>query len=470
MSKKLLTSLMVGLLILVSINSWAGRPYKNFWFQVQDEFEVARTDFTSVTVYDLDTTNAATVYASEQGGSKTNPILLAATTDGVAFWYGDASTYDVLVTFSDQTVLFEDFSVYDHRMMCLDTALMTSLDDFTFTGHIYMTAGQHIYFRGAGDDYQSMWSISGGKLKIQTSGTGADDLIIDGTISAMDNITMTAGKYVYLRGTTEYIYSISTGKIKLMASGIGADDFIIGCTTEMADDLTLKSGALLIGDDATDATGTTDGAFQTDGGMGIAKKLFVGTNLDVAGTSALDGEVTFADTVYFNSGSYDSYHGMLYMDWDVTPTTYGIHLRCPASTAMIYINPRGAVEVDYGVLVNIGDLTTFAAGLYVLNYKADTPVGMKIAMAGSGKITDAILLENKVTTDGIVNGIRFSAYSTGNIKYAFSFKGVTGISGAKVGAACDTNTGTSNAAIKIDIDGTTYFIPAFTAGNTTGSW
>ena len=42
----------------------------------------------------------------------------------------------------------------------------------------------------------------------------------------------------------------------------------------------------------TDATSSTDGGTIISGGMGVAKKLFVGTNLDVSGTSALDGNLT----------------------------------------------------------------------------------------------------------------------------------------------------------------------------------
>jgi len=50
--------------------------------------------------------------------------------------------------------------------------------------------------------------------------------------------------------------------------------------------LTLK-GTLSI-DTTTDASSTTTGSFHTDGGVGIAKKLYVGTDLDVDGTANLD--------------------------------------------------------------------------------------------------------------------------------------------------------------------------------------
>jgi hypothetical protein len=52
-------------------------------------------------------------------------------------------------------------------------------------------------------------------------------------------------------------------------------------------DAVTVSGAVSI-DDATDSTNTTSGSLHTDGGAGIAKKLYVGTDLDVDGTANLD--------------------------------------------------------------------------------------------------------------------------------------------------------------------------------------
>ena len=55
-----------------------------------------------------------------------------------------------------------------------------------------------------------------------------------------------------------------------------------------ADDLILSGAAALSIDNTTDASSTTTGSFHTDGGAGIAKKLYVGTDLDVDGTTNLD--------------------------------------------------------------------------------------------------------------------------------------------------------------------------------------
>mgnify|MGYP001450656931 FL=1 len=68
--------------------------------------------------------------------------------------------------------------------------------------------------------------------------------------------------------------------------GDTASAFLLWDASE--DDLILSGVAGLSIDNTTDATNTTSGSFHTDGGVGIAKKLFVGTDLDVDGTTNLD--------------------------------------------------------------------------------------------------------------------------------------------------------------------------------------
>jgi hypothetical protein len=69
---------------------------------------------------------------------------------------------------------------------------------------------------------------------------------------------------------------------------------------------TTLTGAL-IGNDTTDSTSKTTGAVQTDGGLGVAKALFVGTTANVAGVATLTSQPILssltADQAVFSDGS-----------------------------------------------------------------------------------------------------------------------------------------------------------------------
>ena len=107
------------------------------------------------------------------------------------------------------------------------------------------------------------------------------DLDVDGTanLDAVD-----------IDGAVQIDATVSVG-----VDGTGYDVKFFGATTsafmlwdEDEDDLVLSGVAALSIDTTTDATNTTSGSFHTDGGVGIAKKLYVGTDLDVDGTANLD--------------------------------------------------------------------------------------------------------------------------------------------------------------------------------------
>jgi len=68
--------------------------------------------------------------------------------------------------------------------------------------------------------------------------------------------------------------------------GATASAFMLWDQSE--DDLILSGAAALSIDTTTDSSSTTTGSLHTDGGVGIAKKLYVGTDLDVNGTTNLD--------------------------------------------------------------------------------------------------------------------------------------------------------------------------------------
>ena len=136
-----------------------------------------------------------------------------------------------------------------------------------------------VYLDGAGSGaavVDVFASLSVVDLKVQDDLTVTDDLIVNGDIDLEGSIDV--------NGTSNL------------------DVVDIDGAVDMASTLTV-AGVVDITDttDSSDATGDT-GALRTEGGASIAKKLFVGTDLDVDGTANLDvvdvdGAVDMASTL-----------------------------------------------------------------------------------------------------------------------------------------------------------------------------
>ena len=154
-----------------------------------------------------------------------------------------------------------------------------------------------VYLDGAGSGaavVDAFASLSVVDLKVQDDLTVTDDLIVNGDIDLEGAIDV--------QGATNL------------------DNVDIDGAVDMASTLTV-AGVVDITDttDSSDATGDT-GALRTEGGASIAKKLYVGTDLDVDGTANLDvvdidGAVDMATTLTL-AGNAD-FNG----DLDVDGTT-----------------------------------------------------------------------------------------------------------------------------------------------------
>jgi hypothetical protein len=118
-----------------------------------------------------------------------------------------------------------------------------------------------------------------------TTGVRWANLFVD-AITATDQITATG-----FTGTLDGI----------LGSGAAAAATVTTLNTSGAVNLNLT----------TDSTSSTSGALIIDGGVGVAKKLFVGTDFDVSGNSVIDGTAlvtgvaTFGDDVVSDTDSTD---------------------------------------------------------------------------------------------------------------------------------------------------------------------
>ena len=183
---------------------------------------------------------------------------------------------------------------------------------------------------GSGKTIQ-IWAAGGGTQQVQliSAGTGSDAIELDAQEGGITfSLGGGAGDDFIVNSTTLVVESdnsrvgigTASPNVTLDVSGgfgvSGAASLASssGVTTiGSSNGLTVSAAGVLTVNSATDATNSTSGSTIIDGGVGIAKKLFVGTDLDVDGTANLDNtdiDGTFtqdAGNVVFNedSGDYD---------------------------------------------------------------------------------------------------------------------------------------------------------------------
>ena len=167
---------------------------------------------------------------------------------------GTGSSFAVANNLNDTNTFVDQFTLTAHATT---TSTILAVTGNITVGHdLSLTADSSVFNMGAGNDFT-----------ITHDGT-------TGATIAGNPVTITAG------GSS--VWSTSTGSIT-----IDGDDGII-LQTSGSGNVTV-SEILYITDatDASDASGDT-GALRTEGGASIAKKLYVGTDLDVDGTANLD--------------------------------------------------------------------------------------------------------------------------------------------------------------------------------------
>jgi hypothetical protein len=130
--------------------------------------------------------------------------------------------------------------------------------------------------------------------------------------------------------------------------------------------------------DTTDATTSTDGALKTAGGVGIAKKLFVGTDVTVGGVTYLDDDTTANTPVLSFTGD----------------TNTGIG-RSAADTIDIITsgNSRLRVESTGQIQAVIPSNTTFYPGFLCrawVNFNGTGTIGANQTIRGSGNVSSVL--------------------------------------------------------------------------------
>lgn len=167
--------------------------------------------------------------------------------------------------------------------------------------------------------------------------------------------------------------SITTGSIQT-DGGLGvAKALWVGGLANIAGAVTLQ--AALIGDDATDSTSPTTGAFQTDGGLGVAQALWVGGLADIAGAVNLQSTLGVTGAVTLTAALIGN---------DATDST------SPTTGAFQTDGGLGVAKALWvGGLADIAGVLNVAASITVNDIPfTGPPVGALVAVTGTFSLAD----------------------------------------------------------------------------------
>ena len=216
-----------------------------------------------------------------------------------------------------------------------------------------------------------------------------DNVIINGTTightSDTDLMTLTSG---VLTVAGEVVGTGFTGTLDgILGSGTAAAATVTTLDTSGAVNLNL----------VTDASSSTAGALIVDGGVAIAKKLFVGTDFDVSGNSVIDGTAlvtgvaTFGDDVVSDTDSTD--------DLGTTSVRWA-NLFVDAITATDQITATGFTGTLDGIL---GSGAAAAATVTTLTATGASTHGSVATEHGAGAIATSFApITRRSTSNGVI--------------------------------------------------------------------
>jgi len=268
-------------------------------------------------------------------------------------------------------------------------------------------------------------STDGGCLTVAGGVAIAKKLYVGSDLSIGGNLTLagttTFSGNLVVGGTTTLDQTLDVTGATSLANTLA----VTGATTLSS---TLGVTGVINFNNTTDATSSTDGGCLTvAGGAAVAKKLFVGTNLNVGGTSTLTGAATLSNTLDVSGAT------TLSSTLGVTGAAT-LSSTLSASGVITFSNTTDATSSTDGGCVTVAGGAAVAKKLYVggtLGVTGATTISSTLSVNGAGSFNNTLDVTGASTLTGALTlwgGA--SLMSSLSVAAGASFNSVVNISGA----------------------------------------
>ena len=286
-------------------------------------------------------------------------------------------------------------------------------------------------------------SASPGATNYDMTLSSAGNLTLAGTITCATSLTI--GSAAMSEADLEFLDGITAGTaaaskaVVLNGSKNIATIGTIGCgaitSTGNSGFAQVTTSGRVIVDDATDATSTTDGSLQTDGGLSVAKDCIFGNDVKLLTDSSVLSLGVGSDATFTHDGTT----GLTIAANPITLDSGAAINIEPASGSVILLD--GTISIDAGVVTGATSITSTAfVGALTGNVTGNASgTALTVTQAAQSAITSVGTLTTLTVDSIIINGTTIGHTSDTDAISIASTGAVTFSQATKPGLKADTD-------------------------------